>query len=327
MSKLYSLIISLFFLAVTIHGVTGGTMVSGTVFCDQCKDGQVSVFDYPLSGMKVAMVCPGTDGQMIMVEECTTNMLGDYGMTFRGTPDLSRCYTQISANSNRTGSPNSCGAATGPPKTARLMFTMFDFAMYTVDPLISQPAQPMSYCSTSSSSSSSPTTHSPPPSVGSATPVSPSTPPREFTPVFRLPPMLGLPPFPPSPFLQQTACSYQKWMMTKYKCKWGAMKPDMRVGLVFGPLAAGKYGKDMTLYEGLQGRGDPYKTLLREAVTSLLNSYNNFHFPYNAFQVFTHFNAALAGSNRTVMLTALRFKRANSGGHALIPCKLTSCRT
>ncbi|XP_074304444.1 uncharacterized protein LOC141639166 isoform X2 [Silene latifolia] len=294
-------------------------MLSGTVFCDQCKDGQLSVFDYPLSGMKVAMVCPGSDGQMIMVEECTTNMLGNYGFTFPGTPDLTRCYTQIvSANSN------SCGAATGPPKTARLMFTMFDMAIYTVDPLISQPAQPMSYCSTSSS----PTTHSPPPlTVGSSSPVSPSTPPREFSPIFRLPPIPGLPPFPSSPFLQQTACSYKKWMMGKYKCKWGAMKPEMRVGLVLSPLAGNKYGRDMTLYKGLQGRGDPYKTLLREAITSLLNSYNNFDFPYNAFQVVTHFNAALAGSNTTVLVTALRFKRANSGGHAQIPCNLTSCHS
>lgn len=25
-------------------------MVTGTVFCDQCKDGQVSLFDYPVNG-------------------------------------------------------------------------------------------------------------------------------------------------------------------------------------------------------------------------------------------------------------------------------------
>lgn len=36
--------------AATIGGARGDTMVSGTVFCDQCKDGEVSVLDYPLGG-------------------------------------------------------------------------------------------------------------------------------------------------------------------------------------------------------------------------------------------------------------------------------------
>lgn len=34
----------------TIGGARGDTMVSGTVFCDQCKDGEISVLDYPLGG-------------------------------------------------------------------------------------------------------------------------------------------------------------------------------------------------------------------------------------------------------------------------------------
>lgn len=36
--------------ATAIRGIHGYTMVSGTVFCDQCKDGQISLFDYPLNG-------------------------------------------------------------------------------------------------------------------------------------------------------------------------------------------------------------------------------------------------------------------------------------
>lgn len=40
------------FLIVTaaIHGAYGDAMVTGTVFCDQCKDGQISLYDYPLYG-------------------------------------------------------------------------------------------------------------------------------------------------------------------------------------------------------------------------------------------------------------------------------------
>lgn len=34
----------------SIHDVHGDAMVTGTVFCDQCKDGQISLYDYPLYG-------------------------------------------------------------------------------------------------------------------------------------------------------------------------------------------------------------------------------------------------------------------------------------
>lgn len=33
-----------------IDGSQGDAMVAGTVFCDQCKDGQRSLFDYPVYG-------------------------------------------------------------------------------------------------------------------------------------------------------------------------------------------------------------------------------------------------------------------------------------
>lgn len=309
-------------------------MVTGTVFCDQCKDGQVSIFDYPMSGMQVTMVCPGSDGQTVVGED-TTNMMGSYTMTFDGTPDLSSCFTQISPNTDGQDS-NKCAVAPGPPKSVRLTFSMFDMEMYSVDPLISQPAQPMSYCSTSSSPPrtattppvSSPTPTSSPPPVSPATPVSPSAPPKAPTRAFKLPPMPRLPhapPMPPAPFLEDSACSYEYWMRPEYKCYWRAVNPQMTVALVFGPLAAQKYGTDLTLWAGLKGNNDPYKTLLRESVTALLNSYNSFRFPYNSLQVLHNFNTALMGSKRSVLLTALRFKRANTGyGH--VSCKFESCK-
>lgn len=37
-------------LAVAIDGTQADAMVTGTVFCDQCKDGQRSLFDYPVNG-------------------------------------------------------------------------------------------------------------------------------------------------------------------------------------------------------------------------------------------------------------------------------------
>ena len=47
----YYLLVTFLCFSVAIHGVQGGAMVTGSVFCDQCKDGQVSLFDYPLSGI------------------------------------------------------------------------------------------------------------------------------------------------------------------------------------------------------------------------------------------------------------------------------------
>lgn len=37
-------------LSLAIDGTQADTMVTGTVFCDQCKDGQRSIFDYPVNG-------------------------------------------------------------------------------------------------------------------------------------------------------------------------------------------------------------------------------------------------------------------------------------
>jgi len=37
-------------LSVAIDGTKADTMLTGTVICDQCKDGQRSLFDYPVNG-------------------------------------------------------------------------------------------------------------------------------------------------------------------------------------------------------------------------------------------------------------------------------------
>ncbi|KAK6916687.1 hypothetical protein RJ641_019548 [Dillenia turbinata] len=238
-----------------IDGTEAYAMVTGTVFCDQCKDGQISLFDYPLYGMKVGMACAGSDGQTTIWREETTNWFGSYAMRFDGTPDLRNCYAQVSGtNQGSTG----CGAAAGPSQSLRLMFRMFDMEIYTVDPLLSQPAQPMN------------------------------------------------------------------WTMPQYSCFWKMVNQDTKVTVVFGPLAAARYGTDMTLWGGLQGRGNLYRTLLREATTALLNSYNSIQFAYSSLSVIGNLNAALMGSPREALLTALRFRRANSG-FGRVPCRFSHC--
>jgi hypothetical protein len=37
-------------LAAAIDAAQADAMVTGTVFCDQCKDGERSLFDYPIYG-------------------------------------------------------------------------------------------------------------------------------------------------------------------------------------------------------------------------------------------------------------------------------------
>ncbi|GLU02774.1 hypothetical protein SLE2022_200090 [Rubroshorea leprosula] len=306
-----------------IDGAEAETMVTGTVFCDQCKDGQISLFDYPLNGIKVLISCADSSGQISMSREETTNLFGNYVMRFDGTPDLSNCNAQVSG----TGQGSSrCSAAGGPAQKLRLMFRMFDIEMYAVDSLLSEPAEPMSFCPKSRNPVPAPARPTRP-----AAPIAPrgSPPSFRFPPLPPLPPLPSLPPlppFPPVPFLQEeSACPHQNWTMPQYRCYWRALNPDSKVAVVFGPIAAARYGNDMTLWGSLQGRGDPYKTLLREATTSLLNSYNSLEFPYHTIGVITHTNLALRGSTRNVLVTALRFMRANSG-FGRVPCKLTPCK-
>ncbi|XP_019438228.1 PREDICTED: uncharacterized protein LOC109344072 isoform X2 [Lupinus angustifolius] len=294
-------------LLLAIHRTQADTMVTGTVFCDQCKDGKISLFDYPLNGAKVSLSCSDKNGQMTMSREETSNLFGSYAMRFDGAADLSGCSVHVSGSGE--GSMH-CGEGGGPVQYPKLMFKMFDIEMYTVDALLAQPPQPMDYCSTSSN---------PPP----LTPPLNSAPPP-----FKLPPLPALPPLPPLPpliFPEASACPSQKWTMPEYKCYWRGVNRDTKVAVAFGMVAARRYGTDITLWNGLHGRGDPYRTLLREGVTALLNSYNTLQFSYNPLSVITHMNLALlGGSNRTVLLTALHFMRANSGA-GNVTCKFTTC--
>lgn len=117
----------------------------------------------------------------------------------------------------------------------------------------------------------------------------------------------------------------RSWIRPVNRCYWRAVSPDTKVSVVFGLLAARRYGNDLTLWQGLQGRGDPYRTLLREGITAFLNSYNSLQFHYNAISVVQQMNSGLMGSQRNVLYTALRFIRANSG-HGTVTCKFTACK-
>ncbi|GMY05513.1 protodermal factor 1 [Fagus crenata] len=317
--------ISFLILGAAIDGAQSNTMVTGTVFCDQCKDGQRSLFDYPISGIKVTIACANSNGQVTMSREETTNLFGNYAMKLDGTPDLGGCYAQVSGiGQGSTG----CNAAAGPAQNLRFLFRFFDMEMYTVDPLLAQPAQPMSFCPRSANPVPAPETPtgSPPPFRLPPIPGLPPLPPLPPLPSLPpLPPLPTLPPMPSLPFLNASACPHESWTMPEYKCYWRAVNPDTKVAVAFGLLAARRYGTDMTLWQGLQGRGEPYRTLLREGTTAFLNSYNSLQFPYNAIGVIQRMNWALMGSSRNVLLTALRFRRANSG-YGQLSCKFTPCK-
>lgn len=44
------LFVAFFVLCLAANEVTGYATVTGSVFCDQCKDGERSLFDFPVSG-------------------------------------------------------------------------------------------------------------------------------------------------------------------------------------------------------------------------------------------------------------------------------------
>ncbi|KAI9180684.1 hypothetical protein LWI28_007213 [Acer negundo] len=332
-------------LAAAIDGARANAMVTGTVICDQCKDGQISLFDYPISGVRVTINCADINGQTTMSKEVTTNWFGSYSMSMDGSPNLSNCQAKVSGSSDAT---TGCTAAAGPAQNLKLSFNWFGLEIYSVDSLLTQPDHPMSFCPQSATPVSAPRTPVNPlptpvtpvtptnPVSPPSTPVNPPTqdsPPR--SPPFRIPPMPRfpplsplppLPPMPPMPFVEASACPHQNWTMPEYKCYWRVLNPDTEVALIFGPIASRRYGTGMTLWQGLQGRGDPYRTLLREATTALLNSYNSVQFPYSTVAVVTHMNQALMGSPRSVLLTALRFMRANSGSPNNVSCKFTTCK-
>ncbi|KAF6154829.1 hypothetical protein GIB67_033858 [Kingdonia uniflora] len=258
-----------------------------------------------------------------MTNSDTTNLFGSYTVRFTGSslanPDVRNCNAQITGFGQGS---NSCGAVPGPAKPIRLMFSMYDMEIYTVDALLSQPSEPLAFCPRSATPLPNPVSTPPsiPPPFNPVTPpsltnpINPTTPPSP--PTVRLPPM---------PFLESSACPYQKWTMPEYRCHWSVVEPDTKVAVAFGLIAARKYGTDMTLRKGLQGRGDVYRTLLREATTALLNSYNSIHFGYPTLSVIGNMNAALMGSPRHALFMALRFKRANSG-YGTVRCNFTPCK-
>nr|VDD28876.1 unnamed protein product [Brassica oleracea] len=322
------LFVAFLILCLTVNGVTGYATVTGTVFCDQCKDGEKSLFDFPVSGIKVSVTCLDENGQVYMSREETTNWLGGYVMRFDGTPDLSNCYAQVSDNGAQQGSSSSCSIASGPAQKLKLLFSFFGIETFVVDALLAQPVQPMSSCP-----KPPPAPVMPPPQAKlpplppiAQVPVLPSPkapamspPPATSPPQFKLPPF---PPIPPVPFVDPSACSHKLWIRPEYRCYWKVIGPDTKVAVAFGLVAGRRYGNDMTVGEALKGRGEAYKTLLREATTALLNSYNSLGFPYNSVAVITYTNMALLGnSQHDVLMTAIRFIKANSG-----TCKFTECK-
>lgn len=115
-------------------------------------------------------------------------------------------------------------------------------------------------------------------------------------------------------------------MKPEYKCHWKLVNPDSRVALVFGLVAGVKYGTEMTLSQALQGGGgDPYRKLLREATTALLNSYSSIRFPYHPAGIIIEVNFALIGSKQHALNLAERYMKANSG-NGKVHCRFTACK-
>ncbi|KAL1205805.1 hypothetical protein V5N11_006535 [Cardamine amara subsp. amara] len=326
-------------LCLAIDGVTGYASVTGTVFCDQCKDGERSLFDFPVSGIKVIVTCSDDNGQVYMSREEITNWLGGYVMRFDGTPDLSNCYAQVSDNGGQQDS-SSCNIASGPAQRLRLVFSFFGIEMFVANALLAQPVQPMAACPKPPSAPVMPPPEvpvkpppqvpvKPPPQVPDISPPPTTLPPTQV-PVISFPPVTSPPQFklptfpliPPMPFIEPSACPHQLWTKPEYRCYWKVIGPDTKVAVAFGLIAGRVYGTDMTVREALDGRGEPYKTLLREATTALLNSYNSLGFPYTSVSVITNTNLALLGnSQHDVLMTAIHFIKANSG-----TCRFTICK-
>lgn len=115
-------------------------------------------------------------------------------------------------------------------------------------------------------------------------------------------------------------------MLPQHKCYWKVMNPDLKVELVFGPLASIRYGRNMTIYESMYGRRDPYRTLLREGTTALLNSYSSIVFAYEPHDIVHRLNWALMEDTvEQVLAAAKRFMKANSGATGNVTCKFTTC--
>nr|CAB3445222.1 unnamed protein product [Digitaria exilis] len=318
---------------------TSSTVVAGMVFCDQCKDGARGLFDYPLYGARVAIQCGGGDTPLT-VRESNTNWFGGFSIRMDGSPDMNRCTARVVQGTGH------CGAATaGAPHELALAFRMLGLALYTVPPLLSQPEEAMDFCpgrdATRRRSGSAPAETQPP------APASPTVPPFFWRrrPIWRnKPPTMPQqqpqpqvpPPAPATPAVPQasSACTYDMWASPEHRCHWRVVTPNTTVAMAFGPLAAQRYGPELTLREALEGRGDMYRTLLREATAALLNAYYNapggaFLYPTTA-SVIDHMNGALLSSAQRVLIEGARFRRANAGGggpagRTRLACDFTPC--
>lgn len=347
------------------EAAAGSTVVAGMVFCDQCKDGARGLFDYPLYGARVAIQCGGGETPLT-VRECNTNWFGGFSVRMEGSPDMNRCTARLIQ-----GTPH-CpgGGSTAAPqqRDLTLAFRMLGLALYTVQPLLSHPDHPMDFCPAAAPPVPDPTAAAAAPS--SYAPVAPvSSPPlpfwrrprpRRLPPIWRRPPTIpqdrpGLPepetkpkpadaqiPTPPPTTPVGSACTYDKWAEAEQRCHWKVVTPNTTVAMAFGPLAAQRYGADLTLRDALDGRGDMYRTLLREATAALLNAYYNppvsssssssFLYPTTA-SVIDHLSGALlSASTQRVLIEGARFRRANAGGggpagRTKLPCDLTPCNT
>ncbi|CAN6227150.1 unnamed protein product [Urochloa humidicola] len=326
------------------------TVVAGMVFCDQCKDGARGLFDYPLYGARVAIQCGGGDTPLT-VSESNTNWFGGFSVRMEGSPDMNRCTARVVQGTGH------CGAATaGTPRELTLAFRMLGLALYTVPPLLSQPEEAMDFCpGHPRDTARRPSPRWPPGVVTAPAPASQQPAPpapfwrRRLPPIWRKPPTLPqdqpqppphvqVPPPPPRPTppapAQGSACTYDQWASPEYRCHWKVVTPNTTVAMAFGPLAAQRYGSELTLRDALEGRGDMYRTLLREATAALLNAYYNapggpFLYPTTA-SVIDHMDGALLSSTQRVLIEGARFRRANAGGggpagRTRLPCGFTPC--
>ncbi|KAK9666831.1 hypothetical protein RND81_14G214400 [Saponaria officinalis] len=292
-------------LVVPIYGQLDAVVVTGSVFYDRCTDGELSVNDYPLSGMSVQIWCPASSGsgikyQLIATE--STNELGIYTITRpRDSNFSSGCYAKLLSS-------HSSGISCTHTYLRLLTATVFD--TYYTDPILCQPPRQQypSFCP-------------------STPPSRPPVPPAVPSPALTFP---GLPPMPfrlLSPYENDTFCPFYYWIKPQYWCHWRSLQPNTSVSYVLGPLSITKFGNNISLKRALMGRGDPYRALLRETVTYLLNIYNSFaNAQYAIYDVSNLFNHALvSNSTHKVLRIAENLKRANSGARTHIPCKLTPC--
>ncbi|OWM83941.1 formin-2 [Punica granatum] len=376
-----------FILAAVIGGTRGKVLVSGLVYCDQCKDGKYSHMDYPLKGVTVIVSCTDRYGRLTVSKQLKSNLYGNYSIVFDGNPDLSSCMVGVSA-SGQDGADVRCMATVGPPRSLKLIWQMSDISGYEVDPLYTHPAELPSFCPKASPKPAPPPKQQPtlpPPSHASPPPVKlppappvklPPTPPVKLPP--RAPPVKLLPPAPPAkrpppappikrppappswnyppityvpypgyipmpkfdlpmpelpflgpPFQGASACPHKMWLKPEYKCFWMVDPNTKAVALFDSPFMPQVYGTDVTLLQALQGGGDPYRDLLREATTALLNTYHSISFPYvdmNMESISTEMDMVLSMSSEgDVISAAQNFMRLNSG-YGRVPCNFTPCK-